>query len=211
MRFVALVAALCVAVLGMGTQPVYAAPSSNPSQQMVTVNSGDTLTAIAARNNTTFERIFFANDFIVDPDIIHVGEQVRIPSSEEQLTARIIPANYTPIATPTAPAVTQPPVAAPAAPAPSQQAVSSQPVQTVAADGSVWDRLAQCESGGNWSINTGNGYHGGLQFSQSSWAAAGGSGSPQNASREEQIAVATRLQAMQGWGAWPTCSAKLGL
>jgi hypothetical protein len=79
------------------------------------------------------------------------------------------------------------------------------------AGGSVWDRLAQCESSGNWSINTGNGFYGGLQFTQSSWRAAGGSGSPQNASRSEQIRVAQRLQQMQGWGAWPACSAKLGL
>ena len=72
----------------------------------------------------------------------------------------------------------------------------------------VWDRVAQCESGGNWSINTGNGYYGGLQFSQGSWNAAGGSGSPANASREEQIRVAENLQSTQGWGAWPSCSSR---
>ena len=77
--------------------------------------------------------------------------------------------------------------------------------------GSVWDRLAQCESGGNWSINTGNGYYGGLQFSLSTWRAYGGSGMPHEASREEQIAIAKKLQADAGWGAWPACSSKLGL
>src|SRR5699024_8289584 len=76
---------------------------------------------------------------------------------------------------------------------------------------SDWDRLAECESGGDWSINTGNGYYGGLQFSQQSWEAAGGSGSPANASKQEQINVAENLQSMQGWGAWPSCSAQLGL
>ena len=76
---------------------------------------------------------------------------------------------------------------------------------------SDWDRLAECESGGNWSINTGNGYYGGLQFSQQSWQAAGGSGSPANASKAEQIRVAENLHSMQGWGAWPSCSAQLGL
>lgn len=76
---------------------------------------------------------------------------------------------------------------------------------------SDWDRLAECESGGNWSINTGNGYYGGLQFSQSSWEAAGGSGSPAGASKSEQIRVAENLLQMQGWGAWPSCSAQLGL
>ncbi|WP_279397204.1 transglycosylase family protein [Curtobacterium sp. VKM Ac-2922] len=80
-----------------------------------------------------------------------------------------------------------------------------------AADGSTWDALAQCESGGNWAINTGNGYYGGLQFTQSTWTANGGSGSPANASRETQIAVAEHVLASQGWGAWPACSAKLGL
>ena len=77
--------------------------------------------------------------------------------------------------------------------------------------GSVWDRLAQCESGGNWSINTGNGYYGGLQFSKSTWAAYGGSGMPNNASRNQQIAIAKKVQAGQGWGAWPGCTAKLGI
>jgi uncharacterized protein YabE (DUF348 family) len=77
--------------------------------------------------------------------------------------------------------------------------------------GSVWDKLAKCESGGNWSINTGNGYYGGLQFSLSTWRAYGGSGMPNKASREQQIAIAKKLQADAGWGAWPACSAKLGL
>ncbi|WP_300018173.1 transglycosylase family protein [Pseudonocardia sp.] len=76
---------------------------------------------------------------------------------------------------------------------------------------SDWDRLAQCESGGNWSINTGNGYYGGLQFSPSTWRAFGGSGMPHQASKSEQIAVAERTLAGQGWGAWPACSRKLGL
>ena len=76
---------------------------------------------------------------------------------------------------------------------------------------STWDALAQCESGGNWAINTGNGYSGGLQFSPSTWAAYGGTGSAANASREQQIAVAEQVQASQGWGAWPSCAAQLGL
>lgn len=80
-----------------------------------------------------------------------------------------------------------------------------------AASTSTWDSLAQCESSGNWGINTGNGYAGGLQFSPSTWAAHGGTGSAANATREQQIAVAERVQASQGWGAWPACAAKLGL
>lgn len=76
---------------------------------------------------------------------------------------------------------------------------------------STWDSLAQCESGGNWSTNTGNGFSGGLQFTSSTWAAYGGTGSPADASREQQIAVAERVQASQGWGAWPSCASQLGL
>jgi hypothetical protein len=77
--------------------------------------------------------------------------------------------------------------------------------------GDVWDQLAQCESGGNWAINTGNGYSGGLQFLPSTWRAYGGQGSAHNASREEQIRVAQRVQADVGWGAWPACARRLGL
>lgn len=83
-----------------------------------------------------------------------------------------------------------------------------------AAPDSDWDRLAQCESGGNWSINTGNGYHGGLQFSASTWRAYGGgqfAPTANLATREQQIVIAERTLAGQGWGAWPACSARLGL
>ncbi|MEU6184416.1 transglycosylase family protein [Nocardia sp. NPDC047038] len=68
-----------------------------------------------------------------------------------------------------------------------------------------WDGVAQCESGGNWGINTGNGYYGGLQFSQSTWAANGGKGSAHTASKAEQIRVAENVLATQGPGAWPVC------
>lgn len=83
-----------------------------------------------------------------------------------------------------------------------------------AAPDSDWDRLAQCEAGGNWAINTGNGYQGGLQFSPSTWAAYGGTQyapTANQATREQQIATAEKTLAGQGWGAWPACSAKLGL
>jgi uncharacterized protein YabE (DUF348 family) len=79
------------------------------------------------------------------------------------------------------------------------------------ASGSVWDKIARCESGGNWSINTGNGFYGGLQFTKSTWHAFGGSGMPNHASRARQIAVAKKVQKSQGWGAWPGCTRKLGL
>ena len=75
----------------------------------------------------------------------------------------------------------------------------------------TWDRLAQCESSGNWATNTGNGFFGGLQFTSGTWHAFGGSGRAHQASREQQIVVAERVLAEQGWGAWPACSRKLGL
>lgn len=97
-------------------------------------------------------------------------------------------------------------------------AVAAAPVALAApanaATGRTWDRLAQCESGGNWQINTGNGYTGGLQFSSGTWRAFGGSGyasSAYRATRSEQITVAERVLDAQGWGAWPACSRKLGL
>ncbi|WP_406479445.1 transglycosylase family protein [Streptomyces sp. NBC_01615] len=82
-----------------------------------------------------------------------------------------------------------------------------------AADSGVWDRIAKCESGGNWHINTGNGYYGGLQFSAGTWRAYGGTAyasTADKASRAAQIAIATKVQHAQGWGAWPTCSARAG-
>ena len=79
---------------------------------------------------------------------------------------------------------------------------------------SVWDDLAECESGGNWAINTGNGYYGGLQFSYATWHGYGGgefAEYPHEATREEQIIVAERLRAARGYAPWPACRAKLGL
>jgi uncharacterized protein YabE (DUF348 family) len=89
-----------------------------------------------------------------------------------------------------------------------------EPVATTnfAGGSTVWDQLAQCESGGNWATNTGNGYYGGLQFSLGTWQAYGGSGLPSGASRETQIAIATKVRdASGGYGAWPACAASLGL
>ena len=82
-----------------------------------------------------------------------------------------------------------------------------------AATDATWDRLAQCESSGRWDINTGNGYYGGLQFYQPTWASFGGGAYAARAdlaTREEQIAIAEKVLARQGWGAWPACTKKLG-
>jgi LysM repeat protein len=83
-----------------------------------------------------------------------------------------------------------------------------------AASVSTWDAVAQCESTGNWSINSGNGFYGGLQFTSSTWAAFGGTAyAPQAnlATKAQQIAIAEKVLASQGPGAWPVCSVKAGL
>ncbi|HEX2298934.1 MAG TPA: transglycosylase family protein, partial [Pseudonocardiaceae bacterium] len=93
--------------------------------------------------------------------------------------------------------------------------VGPSPAALEVSDGSVWDRLAECEAGGNWSANTGNGYYGGLQFDEGTWEANGGdqyAPYPHQASRSEQIAVAEKVRdGRGGYGAWPSCSSQLGL
>ncbi len=166
-----------------------------PEPVIVTVANGDSLSKIARAHNTTYKRLFDANESIADPNIINPGDQIRIPAADEVLADRPLPAPKP-------------------APAP-RTARTSSPVQAstapAVASGSVWDRLAQCESGGNWQINTGNGYYGGLQFLPSTWRAVGGTGLPHQHSREEQIKRAEILLARSGWGQWPACTAKLGL
>ncbi|WP_026422757.1 resuscitation-promoting factor [Actinokineospora inagensis] len=92
---------------------------------------------------------------------------------------------------------------------------SKKPPQPVISDGSVWDSLAHCEATGNWAINTGNGYYGGLQFDKGTWLSNGGGAYaplPSQATREQQIAIATKVRdARGGYSAWPACAAKLGL
>ena len=121
-----------------------------------------------------------------------------------------------PKAPPTTPAPKLPPTTEPptTAPPPTQPAPPPPPDSGGGAGDpssyATWDALAQCEAGGNWAANTGNGYYGGLQFSIGSWQSVGGTGLPSAASRETQILMGQRLQARSGWGNWPACSAKLG-
>ena len=89
--------------------------------------------------------------------------------------------------------------------------VVSKPPPPASVPFGIFDRLAQCESGGNWAAATGNGFLGGLQFLPSTWRANGGVGLPNQASRAEQIRIAQIVQARYGWGQWPACSRALGL
>ncbi len=215
MHLKALTAVATIAVLAAGVGSIGHASAQSPttttnSSQSVEVAPGDTLSGIASRYGTTYVRVFDANPDIQNPDLIYPGEAIRIPAPGEQLADRLSPAPSTPQPADSDPdaAVETPPVtpASTQSPAPSPPA----PAATSAPSG-VWNELAQCESGGNWSINTGNGYYGGLQFTLSSWQSVGGNGYPNQASESEQIARAQMLEARQGWGAWPVCSARIGI
>jgi resuscitation-promoting factor RpfA len=88
------------------------------------------------------------------------------------------------------------------------------PAQAGPARTDWWDNLARCESGGNWNANTGNGYYGGLQISDSTWHSYGGgayAGTANHATRSQQIAIAQKVLRAQGWKAWPTCSRRAGV
>ncbi|MET0980091.1 MAG: transglycosylase family protein [Candidatus Saccharimonadales bacterium] len=170
----------------------------------VKIAPGDSLVKIATEKDLTVQQLFDANDKIKHPSLIFPGDEIRIPAKDEKLTTRPMPAD----------AVVEPAVPAPVAAesvAPASARSAPRAAAPAVAGGSVWDQLAGCEAGGNWAINTGNGYYGGLQFTISSWQAVGGSGLPSDASREEQIQRGEMLLAKQGWGAWPACTAKLGL
>jgi LysM repeat protein len=157
-----------------------------------TVKAGDTLSRLAPDN----WRQVAAGNHIADPDLIFVGQIINLnltAPAHETWSHRSTTSHQRTVTT-------------------TRHHVSHSAAASSSASGStVWDRLAQCESGGNWAISTGNGYYGGLQFTQGSWNAAGGSGNPANASRAEQIRVAENLKSSQGWGAWPSCSRQLGL
>lgn len=180
-------------------------PISEPSSSsMKVVEPGETLSGIAHNYQTTYVRLYDANSHISNPNLIHPGDTIRIPAPDEQLSSRPLPAT---------PEVVRTAVRGSAASQPVQHQIKPAHARP-SADGSLWDRLAQCEAGGNWHINTGNGYYGGLQFAAGTWTShGGGQFAPRAdlASREQQIAVGERVLASQGWGAWPACAARLGL
>lgn len=201
MRTKALLAGgLLAAILTISGGLTATAQTEKPKPKTITIKPGDTLIALAKVHDTSYKRIFYANPKIQDPDLILVGDKIRIPGPDEKLKSRPIPGDQIIPARPYQDTGYQ------------RANYQPRPAPAVTYGGnSVWDRLAQCESGGNWAINTGNGYYGGLQFSLSTWRAVGGSGYPHQASRDEQITRGKILQARSGWGQWPACAAKLGL
>lgn len=200
---------------GPSTKAVEAAEQTKtnkkPAKVVVEVQPGDSLSKIANKKKTTYQRIFYANKSIADPDIIHPGDKLRIPSKSEKLKERTIPSNQAPKQQTRVQSTSSSSQQSYQAPAATPTPAPAPAVSSSAVSGSVWDRLASCESGGNWSINTGNGYYGGVQFSAATWRAVGGTGLPHQHSKAEQIKRAQILQARSGWGQWPACSSMLGL
>lgn len=208
MRKAVLITGLFLAGLVFITNPSSAkaqenSPEPTPAAEQVVVEvvKGDSLSKIANQHQTTYVRMFNANEVVKNPDVIHPGEKLRVPTAEEELPSRPLPGAAAPAAKP----ATQPKA--------KRRTVNQPklPQAAAVASGSVWDQLAACESGGNWSINTSNGYYGGLQFSAATWRAVGGQGLPHQNSREEQINRGKILQARSGWGQWPACTSRLGL
>jgi LysM repeat protein len=182
------------------------AAQTDQKRKKVTVKQGDTLSKIAKQAKlSSWRPVWDLNKKVKHPNLIYPGQKLLLPAKGEKIKHRPLPALAL------SRVVSSERSAAPATSSSSSRRSTATRSAAAPASGSVWDRLAQCESGGNWGINTGNGYSGGLQFAPGTWAAHGGSGSAHNASRAEQIRVAERVRASQGWGAWPACSSKLGL
>lgn len=197
-----LVTTFAIVGAGAGSSIAHAAPpppiqtplAAQPKPVTYIVVPGDTLMKIAAEKGldpeTGWRHLYDANPVIADPDFIKPGQQLRVPAPGERVPPRPLPARA--------------PQVAVGGPSSSVRQVSG---------GGVWDRLAQCESGGNWSSNVGT-FDGGLQFHPGTWRAYGGTQyapSANQATRDQQIAIAERVLAGQGWRAWPACSRKLGL
>ena len=184
-------------------------PGAHQGPASYTVQQGDTLSVIAAHaygNATDWPAVWWANRHQVpNPNVIAAGQRLRLPASGQVPTwmARAAQAAVPARSLAPAPAVSvsraDPPAAAPV----STAAPSS-------SGGGNWSAIAACESGGNWSANTGNGFYGGLQFSEQTWLGYGGgqyASSANLATAAQQIAVAERVLAGQGIGAWPVCGA----
>ena len=203
-----------VAVVTISLQPAaYHAPAS------YTVRPGDSLSAIAAHaygSGADWPAVWWANRHqVANPDVIATGQRLNLPANGQVPAwmaraalaaipaASPAPAPVTSVSAPQADPAT-PVQAAPAQAAPAQAAAPS------SSGGANWSAIAACESGGNWGANTGNGFYGGLQFTEQTWLAYGGgryASSANQASEPQQIAVAQQVLAGQGIGAWPVCGA----
>ena len=187
-------------------------PAAHPAQASYTVKQGDTLSAIAAHaygKAADWPAVWWANRHqLPNPNVIAAGQRLRLPASGQVPTWMARAAQAAVPAAPSAPA----PVAAVSVPQAAAHAVAPVSTAVPASSGGVnWSAIAACESGGNWSANTGNGFYGGLQFTEQTWLGYGGgqyASSANQATAAQQIAVAQRVLAGQGIGAWPVCGAR---
>jgi LysM repeat protein len=187
-------------------------PGAHHAPASYTVHQGDTLSAIAAHTYgkaADWPAVWWANRHQApDPNVIAAGQRLRLPASG-QVPAWMARAAQ---ATRPAPAPAPVPVAA-AVSVPQADPPATAPVSTAApasSGGANWSAIAACESGGNWNASTGNGFYGGLQFSEQTWLGYGGgqyASSANLATEAQQIAVAQRVLGGQGIGAWPVCGA----
>jgi LysM repeat protein len=182
-------------------------PAAHQVPASYTVQPGETLSTIAANeygNSADWPAIWWANRHqLANPNMIAAGQRLRLPASG-QVAAWMGRAARTAVqgSAPTAEASVHQ-ADPPAAPASTAAQASS--------GGVNWSAIAACESGGNWSTDTGNGFYGGLQFTEQTWLAYGGgqyASSANLATAAQQIAVANRVLAGQGIGAWPVCGAR---
>jgi LysM repeat protein len=183
-------------------------PGAHHVPDSYTVQQGDSLSAIAAHTYgkaADWPAVWWVNRHqVANPNLIAAGQRLQLPASG-QVPAWMARAAQAAIpAPPPAPAAVSIPQASPAAAAPVSAAVPASP------GGANWSAIAACESSGNWSANTGNGFYGGLQFTEQTWLGYGGgqyASSANLATKAQQIAVAERVLAGQGIGAWPVCGA----
>jgi len=181
-------------------------PGAHQAPASYTVHQGDTLSAIAAHkygSTADWPAVWWVNRRqVANPNMIAVGQRLRLPASGH------VPAWMARAALAAIPASAPDPAVSVSAPqAGPPAAVQAAPVPA-SSGGANWSAIAACESGGNWSANTGNGFYGGLQFTEQTWLAYGGgqyASSANLASQSAQIAVAERVLAGQGIGAWPVC------
>ena len=184
-------------------------PAAHHAPASYTVRSGDSLSTIAAHtygSTADWPAVWWANRHqVANPNVIAVGQRLHLPASG-RVPSWMARAAVAAMSAGSAPAASA--SAAQAGPAAPQQATSAAPASS---GGVNWAAIAACESGGNWSANTGNGFYGGLQFTEQTWLGYGGgqyAASANLASPAQQIAVAQRVLAGQGIGAWPVCGAR---
>jgi hypothetical protein len=183
-------------------------PGTHHVPASYTVQQGDSLSAIAAHTYgkaADWPAVWWVNRHqMANPNLITAGQRLRLPASG-QVPAWMARAAQAAIpAPPPAPAAVSVTQASPPA------AASVSTAAPASSGGANWSAIAACESGGNWSASTGNGFYGGLQFTEQTWLGYGGgqyASSANQATKAQQIAVAERVLAGQGIGAWPTCGA----